>query len=246
MSPTTTASADTPRAIVSSSELFPVPGAPKIPTRAPRPSVSNASIARTPVHSGSVTARRVSGAGAVRATAKRGPRNGGPPSKAFPPASMALPNAHVPRASESPRWSTTASVPRDIPSIAPCGATSARPPANARTVPASAVPSLMNVTRLPIAAPGASISSNAPRAPTTTPQPLIERTRSQARIPAALRATHRSSRRAPATSRLRGAGADRARPASRRRETHAHRQDESARRPVRQAQTDLARVRAIA
>ena len=60
-SASTTTSAAVPRAIMPSSVLLPTPLPPKRPTRWPRPHVSSASIARTPVPSGTLIGCRASG-----------------------------------------------------------------------------------------------------------------------------------------------------------------------------------------
>ena len=57
----TTTSAAVPRAIMPSSVLLPTPLPPNRPMRWPRPQVSSASMARTPVPSGAAIGSRASG-----------------------------------------------------------------------------------------------------------------------------------------------------------------------------------------
>lgn len=168
---TTTASARDPETIDSSSVLLPAPGAPKIPTRAPRPNVSNPSTSGRRVQNGCAIGARSPGERGSRSIFTRAPRGCAPPSSGWPRASIARPSAQHPSIIRSGGPAATG-VPHPRPAIAPYAAINARSPSSAQMRPPTRgwVPI---VTPSPTRAAGKHASIKPPRAPTTMPRAII-------------------------------------------------------------------------
>ena len=138
-SPTTTTSAAEPRAIMPSRVDLPMPEPANRPRRWPRPTGMNASIARTPVASGSRIRCRRSGCGGWRWRAGCGSTGTKPsPSKGRPRASSTRPSSSGPGRGSGGRSAAATSQPTCRPKVSPRGISSTRcsrkPTTSARTL----------------------------------------------------------------------------------------------------------------
>jgi hypothetical protein len=150
----TIASAAVPRANIPSSVLLPTPDPAKMPSLCPRPTVSNESIARTPVAMASLIGGRDSESGAGRSTATGiNPRGSGLPSIGRPSASTTRPASAGPTITRSDSATNVTGSPAEK-AVAPLsGAIIGRTPLNPITLASQTVPSASEISQIePIAA----------------------------------------------------------------------------------------------
>jgi hypothetical protein len=169
--PTTTTSAEQPRAIIPSSVDLPTPDPAKRPMRWPRPMGVKASRARTPVARGSRILWRRSGCGGLELCSMRSTGIMPSPSKGLPRASKTRPNSSGPVRGRSGLSSAATSQPTCKPEVSPSGMRRTRcsrnPTTSARTE--KSVRGERTMQRSPSPTLGPSESMMSPATPVTAP-----------------------------------------------------------------------------
>ena len=152
----TAMSAAVPRAIMPSNVLLPTPLPPNMPMRCPRPHVSRASMARTPVPMGATIGSRASGfIGGGCSGYSSPPSMAGRPSSGRPSPSMTRPSSSGPTTTAADPPRATRRSPGLMPVVVPSGTDCSRPSLNPTTSTGSTWPSrLTTVAQLADACAG--------------------------------------------------------------------------------------------